>query len=261
MYARTIAIANQKGGTGKTTTAANLGIGLAMRGRRVLLVDANPQGDLSKSLDLREPDAVEVTLASHIKGIVDDNPLDPLGEIVQLGENADLIPAHLRPAEVESKLFIAMNRERILSMLLENYRDRHDYILIDCMPPLVLIPINAFAAAESVLIPVSAEHLPAVGMTALLRTIDRVRRSLNRSLAVEGILLTLVDRRTRMARMVEEELRANYDEHMTVFATKIPCGIAASDATAAGMSIFDFAPESKVAAAYESLCEEVVSNG
>lgn len=260
MGAKTIAIANQKGGTGKTATTASLGIGLSKKGKRVLLIDADPQGDLSKSLGLREPDAAEVTLASHIKSIMNDSPLCPTDGIVRLPENADLMPANLRLAEVESGLFIAMNRERILSTLLQSYKDTYDYILIDCMPSLGLIPVNAFAAADSVLVPVSAEYLPAVGMTALLKTIEKVRRSMNPSLAVEGILLTLVDRRTRMARAVEDEVRKNYGEHITVFKSKIPRSIAASDATAAGMSIFEYEPSSKVAVAYESLCEEVIAN-
>ena len=203
MAARIIAIANQKGGTGKTATTANLGIGLARIGKRVLLVDADPQGDLTKSLGLGDPDAIEVTLASHVENIVNDTPLDPIAGIVRSDENVDLMPADIRLANTEASLFLAMNRERVLSSWLAGLRGGYDYILIDCMPSLGMLPVNAFTAADSVLITVSAEYLPVVAMTALLKTIDRVRNQINPGLRVEGALLTLFDGRTRIARKVE----------------------------------------------------------
>ena len=258
MAARIIAIANQKGGTGKTATTANLGIGLARIGKRVLLVDADPQGDLTKSLGLGDPDAIEVTLASHVENIVNDTPLDPIAGIVRSDENVDLMPADIRLANTEASLFLAMNRERVLSSWLAGLRGGYDYILIDCMPSLGMLPVNAFTAADSVLITVSAEYLPVVAMTALLKTIDRVRNQINPGLRVEGALLTLFDGRTRIARMVEGLLRSAYGARLRFFESCIPGAVSAREAPSAGMSIFAYDPNGKVAAAYARLCEEVL---
>lgn len=148
MYAKTIAIANQKGGTGKTATTASLGVALAIEGKRVLLVDADPQGDLTKSLGLGEPDAIETTLANQLEDIIDDRSSSPRNGIVQHAENVDLMPANIRLANVETALVLAMNRERVLKTWLENLKENYDYILIDCMPSFGLIPVNAFNAAD-----------------------------------------------------------------------------------------------------------------
>lgn len=261
MHAKTIAIANQKGGTGKTATTASLGVALAQTGKRVLLVDADPQGDLTKSLGLGEPDAIEITLANHIDSIVNDTPRSPDEGIVHRDENVDLMPANIKLANTETSLVLAMNRERVLRSWLDGLKGGYDYILLDCMPSLGLIPVNAFAAADSVLIPVSAEYLPSVAMTDLVRTIRRAQRQLNPGLAIEGAVITMFDRRTKLASEVEESIRAGYGSYMRIFDTVIPRGVKASEAPASGQSIISYAPKSRVAAAYRHLCEEVVANG
>ncbi len=261
MYAKTIAIANQKGGTGKTATTASLGVALAIEGKRVLLVDADPQGDLTKSLGLGEPDAIETTLANQLEDIIDDRSSSPRNGIVQHAENVDLMPANIRLANVETALVLAMNRERVLKTWLENLKEDYDYILIDCMPSLGLIPVNAFNAADGILIPVSAEYLPSVAMTDLIKTIKRVQKQLNPDLAIEGAVITMFDRRTRLSGEVEESIRAGYGRHMRIFDTVIPRGVKASEAPASGQSILSYAPKSRVAVAYKHLCKEVIDHG
>lgn len=261
MYAKTIAIANQKGGTGKTATTASLGVALAGEGKRVLLVDADPQGDLTKSLGLGEPDAIETTLANQLEDIIDDRSSSPRNGIVQHAENVDLMPANIRLANVETALVLAMNRERVLKTWLENLKEDYDYILIDCMPSLGLIPVNAFSAADGILIPVSAEYLPSVAMTDLIKTIKRVQKQLNPDLAIEGAVITMFDRRTRLSGEVEKSIRAGYGQHMRIFDTVIPRGVKASEAPASGQSILSYAPKSRVAVAYKHLCKEVIDHG
>ncbi len=261
MYAKTIAIANQKGGTGKTATTASLGVALAIEGKRVLLVDADPQGDLTKSLGLGEPDAIETTLANQLEDIIDDRSSSPRNGIVHHEENVDLMPANIRLANVETALVLAMNRERVLKTWLENLKEDYDYILIDCMPSLGLIPVNAFNAADGILIPVSAEYLPSVAMTDLIKTIKRVQKQLNPDLAIEGAVITMFDRRTRLSGEVEESIRAGYGRHMRIFDTVIPRGVKASEAPASGQSILSYAPKSRVAVAYKHLCKEVIDHG
>lgn len=260
MKAKVIAVANQKGGSGKTAATLSLGVALSMHGKRVLLVDADPQGDLTKSLGLGDPDSIETTIASHIENIVNDTPLDPHDGIVRSDENVDLMPANIRLADTEASLFLAMNRERIFSTWLADLKSDYDYVLIDCMPSLGMLPVNALAAADSVLITVSAEYLPAVAMTALIKTIERVKRQINPELAIEGALLTLFDRRTRIARQVEKKIRNDYGSSMRVFETAIPRAVAASEAPAYGESIFAYDPDGKVAKAYKALCEEVLNH-
>ncbi len=224
-------------------------------------MDADPQGDLTKSLGLGEPDAIETTLANQLEDIIDDRSSSPRNGIVQHAENVDLMPANIRLANVETALVLAMNRERVLKTWLENLKEDYDYILIDCMPSLGLIPVNAFNAADGILIPVSAEYLPSVAMTDLIKTIKRVQKQLNPDLAIEGAVITMFDRRTRLSGEVEESIRAGYGRHMRIFDTVIPRGVKASEAPASGQSILSYAPKSRVAVAYKHLCKEVIDHG
>ena len=173
---KTIAVCNQKGGVGKTTTTVNLGVGLAMQGKKVLLIDADPQGDLTTCLGWRDSDSLSVTLTEKLQAIISEQEQNPFDGILQHKEKADLVPSNLSLSSLEMTLVTAMSRESVLKNYLSLVKDKYDYVLIDCMPSLGMITFNALTAADSVIIPVQAQYLPAKGMTQLLGTIAKVRK-------------------------------------------------------------------------------------
>ena len=199
---KVIAIANQKGGVGKTTTTVNLGIGLARQGKKVLLIDADAQGNLTDSLGWNEPDKLPVSLASIMTKVIQDEPFEPDEGILHHAEGVDLMPANIELSAMEVSLVNTMSREIVLRNYLSEVKHKYDYVLIDCMPSLGMITVNALAAADSVIIPVQAHYLPAKGMAQLLQTINRVKKNINPSLKIDGVLLTMVDARTNFAKDV-----------------------------------------------------------
>lgn len=261
MPCRTIAVANQKGGTGKTATTLSLGMALARSGQRVLLVDTDPQGDLTKSLGWKDPDALDTTLANHLNAIIEGTSLDPREGILSHKEGIDLMPANIELAGMEMPILMAMSREQLANVWVSPLKADYDFIIFDCAPTLGIIPVNAFVASDSVLIPVSAEYLPASAMTGLLKTIGRVRRQINPSLSVEGILITLSDSRNNLAHEVEGTIRAQYGGTYKVFDTVIPRAVSAAESPAVGVSIFAYDARGKVARAFERLAEEVRDRG
>ena len=257
---KVIVVGNQKGGVGKTTTTSNLEIGLAKQGKRVLLVDADAQGSLTASLGFHEPDKLEGTLATIMANIINEEEMEPQYGILHHSEGIDLMPGNIELSGLEVSLVNVMSRETILRTYIEQQKDRYDYILIDCMPSLGMITINAFASADSILIPVQAAYLPVKGLEQLIKTIGKVKRQINPKLEIEGILLTMVDNRTNYARDISNLLIENYGSRVRIFENSIPLLVRAAEISAEGVSIYQHDPNGKVASAYQSPTEEVLAN-
>ena len=259
--AKVIARANQKGGTAKTTSTVNLGIGLANQGKRVLLVDADPQGDLTTALGWTEADNLDVTLTTQMERVIRDEPFDCHEGILHHDEGVDLVPTNIELSGMEMTLVNAMSREFTLKNYLSGLKKEYDYILIDCMPSLGMLTINALAAADSVIIPVQAHYLPLKGMTQLVKTIGRVQRQINPTLKVDGVLLTLADMRTNLARATAESLKQNYGRVVKVYKTVIPVSVKAAETSAAGKSIYRYDKNGAAAKAYADFTGEVMRDG
>lgn len=255
-----IAVVNQKGGTAKTTTVENLGIGLAREGKKVLLVDTDPQGSLTISLGYPRPDELEITLFDLLNKTINENSVSAGEGVLHQAEGIDLIPANISLAGLEVALVNTMNRERILKQFLEPVKNNYDYVLLDCMPSLGMLTVNALAAVDAALVPVQANYLSAKGLEQLLQTINKVKRQINPKLRIEGILLTMVDGRTNYGREISSLIRDTYGGHIKIFNSEIPRSVRAAEISAEGKSIFLHDPKGKVAEAYQNLTKEVMTN-
>lgn len=258
MTASVIALVNQKGGTGKTTTCANLGIDLAHEGKKVLLVDCDPQGSLTISLGHPQPDALSFTLSDLMNNVLNDKLIQPGAGILRHEEGVDILPANIDLAGMEVSLVNAMSRETTLKQVLANYSKDYDHILLDCSPSLGMLTINALAAADRIIIPVQSQYLSVKGVEQLLGTVARVKRNINHKLKIDGVLLTMVDNRTNNSKEIAALLRDTYGSKIKVFDAEIPRSVRAAEISAEGKSIFEHDPGGKVAQAYHSLTKEVL---
>ena len=254
---KVIAIANQKGGVGKTTTTVNLGVGLAQQGKRVLLIDADPQGSLSICLGYRNPDELDATLANVMRAVMDERVLPEGYGIIHHAEGVDLLPANIELSGIETGLVNTMSREHVLKEYIGSVRNDYDYVLIDCMPSLGMLTVNALVAADSLIIPSQPNFLSAKGLNLLLNSVSRVRRTINPRLRIDGILLTMVDSRTNNARDIIASLRSTLGQNIRVFDTEVPHSVRAAECSLTGQSIYAYDRNGKVARAYEKFTEEV----
>ena len=227
---KVIICGNQKGGVAKTTTVVNLGIGLARKGKKVLVIDNDPQGSLTEALGYQEPDRLEITLAQVMDWVLN-----------------------------ETSLVGIMSSETVLKEYIEMIDDRYDYIIVDCSPNLGQLTLNALVAADEIIIPVQAAYLSIKGLEQLLKTISRVKRKMNPKLHIMGILLTMVDYRTNYANEITDVLYQVYGNSIHIFENVIPMSVRAAETPAEGISIYKHGAKGKVAQAYETLTQEVIN--
>ena len=253
-----IAIANQKGEVGKTTTTFNLEVALAHAGKRILLVDSDPQGDLTTYIGIHDPDNIPVTLSTLMERSIKDEDINSKEAILKHDEGIDLIPSNLELSSMEVSLVNAMSREFTLRNCLSDIKDKYDYVLIDCMPSLGMITINALACADKVIIPVQSEFLAEKGMSHLMNTVLKVRKQINPNLKVGGILLTMVDGRTNLSKDIANELRSTYGTVFKLYDNQIPRGVKAAESSRMGESVLSYDSSSKVAQSYKDFAKEIL---
>jgi chromosome partitioning protein len=253
-----ITVANQKGGTAKSTTVANLAYALANRGYKTLCIDMDPQGNLSMSLGIDAPDKLQDTVHEALTAAMRDDAPPDLSEYIRSNGNLDVLPSNINLFVTEINLRDEMGGEHVLTSLLDPLRSQYEYILIDTNPYLGLLTINALAACDSVLIPVSPQLWSATGLTDLLVTIRKIRRKINPRIEIAGIVLTMCDERTNLYREVKRMLCEHFGDKLPIFETEIPSTVRVGEANFQSVSVARLDPRNKAARAYEALAEEVV---
>lgn len=256
---KVISLVNQKGGVSKSTSAINIGIGLSKMGKRILIIDNDPQGSATASLSISRPDELEITLKNILEKVIDDEEISDDEGIIHIEEGIDLLPSNIELSGLEVSLVNVMSREQVLKSYIDSIKHKYDYVIIDCSPSLGMLTINALTAADSVIIPVQAAYLPVKGLEQLLETIKRVKKYLNKKIVIDGILISMVDTRTNIAKDIIEVINEAYGKQIRIFDTMIPFSVRAVESSAKGVSIYKHDKNGKLANAYRKLCEEVLS--
>jgi chromosome partitioning protein len=257
---KVLVIGNRKGGCGKSMTTASLGVGLARQDKKTLLIDADSQHSLTVSMGVTQPDDLTVSLATIMTEIINEKEINPTEGIIHHTEGIDIMPSNNSLAGMEITLAPLIGRETILRQYIEMVSPLYDYVLIDTAPTLDLLTVNALATADSAIIPVCPKYLDAKGLELLLKSIAQIRKAINPKLAISGILLTMVDRRTIFTREIISLVESAYGDKIRIFGEYVPHSIRAAESTAQGISIYTHDPNGKVAAAYEALTREVLSD-
>lgn len=257
---KVIAVSAQKGGVGKSATCINLGVALAQKGYKVLLIDCDIHASMTIRLGHPRPDALPDTLATILMKVMQDVPLEQGEAILHHEEGVDFVPSNRRLADIDIALAGMMSRETVLRTYIDTLRGDYDYILLDCLPSLGLFAINALAAADEVILVTKADYDSAKGVEDLLVSIASIRKRIHKALQISGILFTMVDVRTKDARETMEMLESAYGEQLRIFQSTIPASVRAREAGKYGISIFKHDPKGRVAAAYENLASEVIGN-
>ena len=257
---KVISVSNLKGGCGKTMTSASLSAGLAKQGKRVLCLDADPQHSLTVSFGVKEPEKLTNTLYTVMSNIINETDFDFTDGIINHSEGIDLLPTNSALAKMELALVQLIGRETVLKQYIEKMKPLYDFVVVDCAPTLDLLTVNALAAADNVIIPVVPKFLDAKGLELLLKSVAQIRRQINPTLEIGGILLTMVDKRANFTREIISLVETAYGGNIKIFGEHIPRSVRAAETSAHGVSIFTHDPNGKVAAAYQSLVREVESN-
>ncbi|MDR2089137.1 MAG: ParA family protein [Clostridiales Family XIII bacterium] len=263
----TYAVANQKGGCGKTSLTLNLGASLARMGYKVCLCDVDPQANMTMAMGCPQPDELPVTLPHVIRAIIDNGGRTENSELLQKREyilraqDMDFVPSSIELTGTENILVNTISRENILKKFVAHIKDDYDFVLMDCMPSLNFVTVNALNAADRVLIPMQPQFFSAKGLELLLSTIANVRENLNPNLVIEGALITMFDGRLNFHREVLNIVKNAYGDHFRIFETKIPVSVRVTETQAMGRSIFEHDPKGKIAEAYSAFAREAIANG
>ena len=257
---KVIAVANQKGGVGKSTSVYCIGAGLAMDGKKVLLVDVDPQGDLTKMLGLRDPDSLPVSLGTAMYDVIGGTQPTEHPEIRHHHEGFDFVPGNENLSAVETGLVNVMSRETVLRRYVDSVKREYDYVLLDCRPSLGMLVINALSASDYVLVPVQADYLAAEGMTELVGTVRSVQRQINPKLKIGGVFLTMANE-TAFRRDIVNSVKENFGRRLPVLDTVIPSTVRLAEVSTADKSIFQHEPRGRAADAYRRLTKEVLEIG
>lgn len=255
-----IAVANQKGGVGKTMTSVSMAAGLVQKQKKVLLVDFDPQGHSTKSFGFVDPREYPLSMTDVLKSVINDYSINVDELILHSDEDVDIVPSNISLAGISNGMESVMCRETVLKRFVDTVKDRYDYVIIDTNPTLGTMQINALTAADSIIIPVQAEPYAIDGMGDLLKSIQMTKRNLNPNLNIKGILITMTDGRTNLSKKISEDVRTYFGSHIYIFKQSIPRCIKAAESTGVGESIYKYDPNGAATMAYNGFVKEVLDN-